>query len=138
MRAPDLTGRVFADLRVIRRDDARPGRRTYWIAACRCGSAPFGVLAHSLRCGRTTRCATCANAATPRKTGARYGDKTIEQWAAQEGVQASAIYRRLKRHGTVHAAEHEPPIDPKAWCFPKFMVNGVPTSPVWRRAVTQS
>jgi hypothetical protein len=61
MSAQDLTGRTFADLRVIKRDHARKAKAAYWTVACRCGSSPFSVRSDSLLQGRTTRCVACAH-----------------------------------------------------------------------------
>lgn len=140
MSAPDLNGSIFADLRVIGRDRERIEGPARWIVACKCGSAPFSVIAGSLRRGITTRCKGCSLAGrikASKDAAVRYDGKTVAEWAAEYGVSLDAMYKRLKVHGTVRGPDGAPPIDPKAWPFPRFDIDGVPTSPLWRRAVTR-
>jgi hypothetical protein len=101
--AADLTGRVFGNLKVLRRE---PSRRhngntvAYWRCGCKCGETVI-VRAPNLASGNSTSCG-CIRLGNRKGKGKLYDGKTAAQWVEEAGINIALAHYRLKTHGTVY------------------------------------
>lgn len=98
----DLAGRVFGNLKVLRREPSRRHKNNtvaYWRCGCKCGETII-VRAPNLASGNSTSCG-CTRP-TRKGTGKLYDGKTAAEWAEEAGIGLALAYYRLKTHGTVY------------------------------------